>query len=165
LLMLQYVSGGNWGRLGRRFWEAAAGNLPLMAIAWLPIAFGMKLLYRWTDPEVAATLGWEKVHFYLNPTFFWVRGGLYFLGWWVLYRFLMSWSRKEEAGTTTPAQFVRVQNVSGFGIVFYAITITFASIDWAMSLYPEWWSTVWGMLFMVGQVLTTLCFTIWLLVK
>src|SRR5262249_43724113 len=63
------------------------------------------------------------------------------------------------------AQFVRVQNVSGFGIVFYAAALTFASIDWAMSLYPEWWSTVWGMLFMVGQVLSSLAFTIWLLVK
>jgi len=78
---------------------------------------------------------------------------------------LMRWSKREEAGTTTPAQFVRIQNLSGFGIVFYAATITFASIDWAMSLYPEWWSTVWGMLFMVGEVLTAFCFTIWLLVK
>jgi len=58
-----------------------------------------------------------------------------------------------------------IQNLSGFGIVFYALTITFASIDWTMSLYPEWWSTVWGMLFMVGQVLTTFCFTIWLFTR
>src|SRR5262249_25388190 len=115
--------------------------------------------------EAAAKLGQSKVDLYLNPTLFWVRGIFYFLGWWVLYALLMRWSKREEAGTTTPAQFVGIQNLSGFGIVFYAITITFASIDWAMSLYPEWWSTVWGMLFMVGQVLTTLCFTIWLLVK
>ena len=168
LLMLQYTSGGNWGRLGRRFWEAAAGNLPLMFAAWLPIAFGMKILYSgWALPldQAVAKLGWEKVHYYLNPTLFWIRGIAYFTGWIVLYVLLMRWSKREEAGTTTPAQFVRIQNLSGFGIVFYAATITFASIDWAMSLYPEWWSTVWGMLFMVGQVLTTLCFTIWLLVK
>jgi hypothetical protein len=72
---------------------------------------------------------------------------------------------REEAGTTTPAQFVPIQNLSGFGIVFFGFSITFASIDWTMSLYPEWWSTVWGMLFMVGQVLTTFCFTIWLLTR
>src|SRR5258708_39389333 len=77
----------------------------------------------------------------------------------------MRWSKKEEAGETTPAKFVTVQNVIGFGIVFYALSITFASIDWTMSLYPQWWSTVWGMLAMVGQVLTTFCFTIWLLVR
>jgi len=168
LLMLQYTSGGNWGRVGRRFWEAAAGNLPLMLVCWLPIAFGMKLIYPWaamTAAEAAARLGAPKVQFYLNQNLFWARGIAYFLGWWLLYRFLMNWSKKEEAGETTPAQFVRVQNVSGFGIVFYAAALTFASIDWAMSLYPEWWSTVWGMLFMVGQVLSSLAFTIWLLVK
>jgi len=168
LLMLQYVSGGNWGRVGRRFWEAAAGNLLLMFVAWLPIAFGMKQLYSWAAmpyTEAIKRLGQSKVDLYLNPTLFRIRGVAYFVGWIVLYWLLMRWSKREEAGTTTPAQFVRIQNLSGFGIVFYAATITFASIDWAMSLYPEWWSTVWGMLFMVGEVLTAFCFTIWLLVK
>jgi hypothetical protein len=165
LLMLQYTTGGNWGRMGRRFWEAAAGNLLLMFLLWLPIAFGMKQLFPWTHPDVAATLGAQKIHYYLNAPFFLARAVFYFVGWGLLYLFLMRWSRKEEAGVSTPAQLVRVQNVSGFGIVFYAVTITFASIDWAMSLKPEWWSTVWGMLFMVGQVLSTLCFTIALLVK
>ena len=168
LLMLQYVSGGNWGRLGRRFWEAAAGNWWLMALAWLPIAIWMDKLYSWAAwpyAEAVQRLGQSKVDLYLNRNLFWARGGFYFIGWWLLYYFLMRWSQKEEAGQTTPTQFVRIQNLSGFGIVFYAITITFASIDWAMSLYPEWWSTVWGMLFMVGEVLTAFCFTIWLLVK
>jgi hypothetical protein len=173
LLMLQYVSGGNWGRVGRRFWEAAAGNWWLMFLFWLPIALGMKVLFPWANqPSDPAQLqsflhhyGASKIHYYLNPELFWVRGILYFLGWFLLYRALMRWSIREEAGESTPAKFVTVQNISGFGIVFYAVTISFASIDWAMSLYPEWWSTVWGMLFMVGQVLTTFCFTIILLVR
>ena len=165
LLMLQYTSGGNWGRLGRRIWEAAAGNWWLMLLFWIPIAVGMKTLFTWTKPEVAATLGADKVHYYLNTPFFLVRGVIYFAGWAILYTLLKRWSIREEAGTTTPAQFVFIQNLSGFGIVFYAASITFASIDWTMSLYPQWWSTVWGMLFMVGQVLTTFCFTIWLFTR
>lgn len=172
LLMMQYCSGGNWGRVGRRFWEAASSNIPFMFLLWLPIAFGMKQLFPWANqPSDPAALqeflhhyGPQKIHYYLNPGFFWVRGFIYFIGWFLLYFFLMRWSRKEEAGQTTPAQFVPIQNLSGFGIVFYAVAISFASIDWAMSLYPEWWSTVWGMLFMVGQVLTAFCFTIILLV-
>src|SRR5260370_30524521 len=66
LLMLQYVSGGNWGRLGRRFWEAAASNIWLIFLCWLPIAFGMKYLYSWVSmsPE---QLGPDKVKYYLNP--------------------------------------------------------------------------------------------------
>jgi hypothetical protein len=170
LLMLQYTSGGNWGRLGRRIWEAAAGNWWLMFLFWLPLAVGVKHLYPWAriwdDPSKSAQLlahyGPDKIHYYLNVPFFLVRGVIYFAGWAILYYFLKRWSIREEAGTTTPSQFVFIQNLSGFGIVFYGLTITFASIDWTMSLYPEWWSTVWGMLFMVGQVLTTFCFTIWL---
>jgi hypothetical protein len=173
LLMLQYVSGGNWGRLGRRIWEAAAGNWWLMLLFWLPLAFGVKHLYPWArvpqDPtklaQFMAQYGADKIHYYLNVPFFWVRGLIYFAGWAILYMLLKRWSIREEAGTTTPAQFVFIQNLSGFGIVFYAASITFASIDWTMSLYPEWWSTVWGMLFMVGQVLTTFCFTIWLFTR
>lgn len=165
LLCLQYTSGGNWGRLGRRIWEAGAGNLWLMLLFWLPIAIGMKKLFTWTDPKVAATLGADKVHYYLNTPFFLVRGVLYFIGWGLLYYFLKRWSVREEQGIATPQQFVAIQNLSGFGIVFYGATITFASIDWTMSLYPQWWSTVWGMLFMVGQVLTTFCFTILLFTR
>ncbi|MGZ4844800.1 MAG: hypothetical protein ACXV8M_10850 [Candidatus Angelobacter sp.] len=173
LLMLQYTSGGNWGRLGRRTWEAAAGNWWLMLLFWIPLALGVKKLFPWAriwdDPSKSAQLmahyGADKIHYYLNTPFFLVRGVLYFAGWAILYYFLKRWSVREEAGTTTPQQFVFIQNLSGFGIVFYGLTITFASIDWTMSLYPEWWSTVWGMLFMVGQVLTTFCFTIWLFTR
>lgn len=173
LLMLQYTSGGNWGRVGRRIWEAAAGNWWLMLLFWLPIAIGMKKLFVWAnvpqDPaehaKFLAHYGADKIHYYLNTPFFLVRGVLYFVGWALLYYFLKRWSIREEQGTTTPAQFVRIQNLSGFGIVFFGASITFATIDWTMSLYPEWWSTVWGMLFMVGQVLTAFCFTIFLLTR
>jgi hypothetical protein len=173
LLMLQYTSGGNWGRLGRRIWEAGAANWWLMFLFWLPIAFGVKRLYPWARvpqdraklAEFMAHYGADKIHYYLNVPFFWVRGLIFFAGWGILYYFLKRWSVREEAGVTTPAEFVFIQNLSGFGIVFYAATITFGSIDWTMSLYPEWWSTVWGMLFMVGQVLTTFCFTIWLFTR
>jgi hypothetical protein len=166
LLMLQYVSGGNWGRLGRRIWEAAASNLWLMFLCWIPIAIGMKadVLFVWTH-MTPQELGPDKVKYYLNPTLFIVRGLIYFAVWGFLVWSMIRWSQREEAGLTTPAQSVGIQNLSGFGIVFYGLSITFATIDWTMSLYPQWWSTVWGMLFMVGQVLTTFCFTIWIFTR
>ncbi|HZD94641.1 MAG TPA: hypothetical protein VE133_10335, partial [Candidatus Sulfotelmatobacter sp.] len=106
LLMLQYTSGGNWGRLGRRIWEAAAGNWWLMFLFWLPIAVGMKQLYKWaTVPQDAAAraafmahYGADKIHYYLNAPFFLVRGVLYFAGWAILYYFLKRWSIREEQG-------------------------------------------------------------------
>jgi hypothetical protein len=144
-----------------------------MALFWIPIAVGVKELFPWArvhdDPSKAAELiahyGADKLHYYLNVPFWLFRGVFFFVAWAIIFYFLKRWSVREEAGTTTPAQFVPIQNLSGFGIVFFGFSITFASIDWTMSLYPEWWSTVWGMLFMVGQVLTTFCFTIWLLTR
>ncbi|HEY7403790.1 MAG TPA: hypothetical protein VIB39_09725, partial [Candidatus Angelobacter sp.] len=113
----------------------------------------------------AKTLGADKVHYYMNAPFFIVRGLIFFAVWGFLAWRLYQWSKKEEAGETVPAKFVGIQNLSGFGIVFYGMSITFFSIDLVMSLYPQWWSTVFGMLFMVGQVLTAFCFTIWLLTR
>jgi hypothetical protein len=164
LLMLQYTSGGNWGRLGRRFWEASTRTLPLIGLFFIPILLGMKHLYPWTHMD-AAELGSSKIAWYLNSNFFIGRAVIYFAAWGFLTWRMGRWSQREEAGQTTAAQFVTVQNWSGFGIVFYGLTITFASIDWTMSLNPHWWSTVWGMLFMVGEVLSTFAFTIILLVR
>jgi hypothetical protein len=166
LLMLQYCSGGNWGRLGRRFWEAGATTLPLMFLLWLPLVFGMRTLYPWTAGyEHPSALQAQRAHLWLNPTGFVVRGLIYFALWGFLAWRMRRWSHVEESGLATPARFVGIQNLSGFGIVVYALTITFASVDWVMSLNPEWWSTVWGMLFMVGEVLTTFAFTIWLFAR
>jgi hypothetical protein len=145
---------------------AATRVLPILTLLFLPIVLGMSHLYEWTHADIVnADPVLRGKHLYLNTPFFLVRGVLYFAGWAILYTVLKRWSVREEAGATTPAQFVFIQNLSGFGIVFYGLSITFATIDWTMSLYPEWWSTVWGMLFMVGQVLTAFCFTIWLFTR
>lgn len=168
LLCLQYTTGGNWGRLGRRFWEAAATTLPLMFLFWLPLVFGMHHLYPWTNHPVdehMSVLEINRAKLWLNPVAFVVRGIIYFILWGIWTWRLRRWSFLEEEGRTTPAAFVGIQNFSGAGIVMYALTITFASVDWVMSLNPHWWSTVWGMLFMVGECLTTFAFTIWLLAR
>lgn len=167
LLMLQYVTGGNWGRIGRRFWEAATRCLPLTFLYWLPIALGMKALYPWagwSHAEAVREIG-SKGSWYLTPAGFWQKGIVFFLIWWAFAAYMGRWSKKEEEGRATPEKFITVQNVSGVGIIVYGFTVTFAAIDWVSSLNPYWFSSVWGMLFMVGQVLTTFAFTIWLLAR
>src|SRR5947209_2416494 len=169
LLMLQYVSGGNWGRLGRRFWEAATSpySILLMFLFWLPLAFGIHHLYPWAHEsrEHMSNLEINRARLWLNPTAFVIRGIIYFLLWGFWAWRLRRWSYVEEEGRATPAAFVGIQNFSGAGIVMYGLTITFASVDWVMSLNPHWWSTVWGMLFMVGECLTAFAFTIWLFAR
>ena len=164
LLMLQYTSGGNWGIIGRRFWEAATKTLRLMFVLWLPIVFGMKDIFPWYKMSGDELLPDRKA-LWLNPKLFVVRGIIYFILWGLWAWRLNRWSRTEEDGLRTPQKFISIQNFSGAGIVMYGLTITFASVDWVMSLNPMWWSTVWGMLFMVGQCLTAFAFTIWLLAQ
>ena len=164
LLMLQYTSGGNWGIIGRRFWEAAIKTLPLMFLLWLPLVFGMKIIFPWTHMKPEELVS-DRAKYWLNPTLFVVRGIIYFLLWGLWAWRLNNWSRTEEEGRSTPQRFVSIQNFSGAGIVMYGLTITFASVDWIMSLNPMWWSTVWGMVFMVGEALTAFAFTIWLLAQ
>jgi len=167
LLMLQYVTGGNWGRIGRRFWEAAIRCLPLTFLFWLPIALGMKLIYPWalwSRDQAIHELGF-KGSWYLRPEGFWWKGIIFFLIWFLLGWYLRRWSKLEEEGHTDGVKFITVQHVSGVGIMLYALTVTFAATDWVSSLNPYWFSSVWGMLFIVGEVLTTFAFTIWLLAK
>ena len=166
LLMLQYTTGGNWGVLGRRFWEAATSTptLLFMFLCWLPLVVGMKDLFPWSNmkPEELVV---DRAKYWLNPKLFIVRGIIYFLLWIFWAWRLRRWSDREERGEATPQSLVNIQNFSGAGIIVYGLTITFASVDWVMSLNPMWWSTVWGMLFMVGECLSTFAFTIWLLAR
>jgi hypothetical protein len=164
LLMLQYTSGGNWGILGRRFWEAATKTIPFMFLMWLPLVFGIKTLYPWSTMKPEELVA-DRAKYWLNPKLFVIRGLVYFALWAFWAWRLRRWSAKEERGDSTPESFIRIQNFSGAGIIVYALTITFASVDWVMSLNPMWWSTVWGMLFMVGECLTTFAFTVWLLAR
>src|SRR5262245_38164158 len=158
LMMIQHLSGGQWG-VFRRVFEASSRTLPLVTVLFIPVALGMTSLYPWTHPDVVQ--GDEILEHkaaYLNSGFFLVRALIYFAGWnwlaWTLNRL----SKRQDDGEMKVN--LTIQRLSGFGIVFYALTITFAGIDWIMSLNPHWYSTLFGFLMMGGQGLTTLAFTI-----
>jgi len=153
LLMLQHMSGGGWGVVLRRIFEASARTLPWMAVLFLPIALGASRLYPWTDAaRVAADPVLAEKALYLNLPFFYVRAALYFAIWCGLAWFLATWSARQDA-TGDPGLARRMRATSAVGLVVYALTMTFASIDWGMSLEPHWFSTMYGFLFIGGQAL------------
>jgi hypothetical protein len=160
LLMLHHLAGGGWGFALRRILEAATRTLPLSAIFFVPVVFGIHSLYEWSQPDVLesdAILSQKTP--YLNVPFFLTRALIYFAAWMLIAHFLNKWSNEQDE-TGDLALIGRFQRLGGAGIFVYGVTITFASIDWAMSLEPHWFSTIYGALFMVGQVLTALAFTI-----
>jgi hypothetical protein len=158
VLMLRYVTGGAWGVPIRRPLESATRTLPLVALFFVPLLFGLKSLYPWARPEEVARdpLLHHKAA-YLNVPFFLGRGAIYIAAWLALAFFLNRWSRRQD---TAPGPEVtrRLQLVSSGGLVVYGLTITFWSIDWLMSLEPRWYSTMYGVLLMAGQALAALAF-------
>ena len=158
LMMIQHLSGGAWG-VFRRVFEASSRTLPLLMILFVPVLLGMNHLYPWTDHGLVATDHiLEHREPYLNMWFFISRAVIYFAGWWALSYFLNKWSLQQDAGDV--AVNLRLQRLSGAGIVFYALAVTAAGIDWIMSLNPHWYSTMFGFLIMGGQGIAALAFTI-----
>jgi len=155
LLMVQHLSGGLWGLSIRRILEAASKGLPLMAVLFIPLALGRNHLYEWmTNASLTEHNAW-----YLNMPFWWGRLVLYFAIWLGIAYVLNKRSALQDS-PLTPATQPRFQLFSGIGLLLYSLTISFAAVDWVMSLDPHWGSTIYGMIFMAGQGLSALAFCV-----
>jgi len=165
LLMLHHLVGGNWGFVIRRILEAGTRTLLLMLLLFIPVLAGVHSLYDWSRPDVVARDAvLQAKQAYLNVPFFVVRAAVYFFAWVAFAFFLNRWSAEQDA-SRNPLFLRRFQLLSALGIVVYSLTITFASIDWAMSLEPHWFSTIYGMFFIVGQALAALAFAIVIVIR
>jgi hypothetical protein len=161
--MLHSLSGGAWGVVIRRVLESGMRTLPLMLLFFLPLLFGLQDLYEWARPAAVsedAVLRHKSA--YLNTRFFFVRSMLYFAVWIGGALLMTKWSRDLDR-TADPRLISRLRVLSGLGLVLYALTITFASIDWLMSLEPHWYSTIYGVHFMGSHALSAFAFAILLL--
>jgi len=159
VLMLHHLVGGLWGFVIQRVLETAARLLPLMAILFIPILIGLPYLYEWTHGEAGEIAALKHKSAYLNVPFFVVRAVLYFAIWTLLAYLLGRWSRRVDE-TGDPELVSKMEHLSGPGLVIYGVTMTFAAVDWVMSLEPEWYSTIFGLAFLVGQGLSALCFAV-----
>jgi hypothetical protein len=163
LLMLQHLSGGQWGLVARRVFEASSRTLPLVVLFFLPILFVMPTLFLWARPEaVAGDQILQAKAPYLNVPFFMVRAAIYFGFWMVCVWLLNKWSAAQDRGeqATDLAGMVRFRTLSAPALLFLVLTITFAVTDWVMSLDPHWYSTIFGLMFVAGFGLAAFAFTI-----
>ena len=160
LLMLQHLTGGGWGLVIRRVLEAATRTLPLVLVLFVPIVLGAQRIYKWTDAnEIAEHPVLQEKSKYLNLSFFTVRAAIYFAIWLALAYFLNRWSLLQDR--TADRKYTKNMRVlSGPGMVLFVFTVTFASIDWFMSLSWEWSSTIYGFIFVAAWGLSALAFTI-----
>ncbi len=167
-LMTHHVTGGGWGFILRRQLEAATRCWPYVLGMFVPIVIAMFLsmadghhgLYEWADPNIVKD---DKIltakYGYLNPLGWLLRAGIYFTIWFTLTHFLNKWSREEDL-SDAPIIRHRLSLMSGWGLILFLLTTTFATIDWVMTIEPHWYSSLWGAIFLVGQGLSTLCLMI-----
>lgn len=150
-VLIQYASQGGWGIVLRRIGETIFATLPVMAALFLPVWLGLHDLYEWSHAGAAehdALLRWKAP--YLNETFFLIRAALYFGCWSFIALLYYRGSRGQDA-TGNPAVSARLRRLAGPAIIVLALTQTFASIDWIMSLTPHWYSTIFGVYFFAGS--------------
>lgn len=160
ILLMHHTVGGKWGVVTRRLLESGTRTLPLMAILLIPILFGMTSLYLWARPELAEhddAIKWKSG--YLNVPFFIIRMVIYF-ALWMLYARILNRKSLEQDRTGDPALMVRMRQISAPGLVVFALSGTFAFFDLIMSLEPHWFSTIYGAMFLIGQMLETFAFII-----
>ena len=159
LVMLHGTTSGAWGFGIRRMLDAAMRNLPLMALLFVPLLLGgVHALYEWSHADaVAADPILQHKAVYLNRTFFTLRTVFYFGLWGALAYFML---KTTAGGVRTIAMLRWQRTLGGVGLGLYVLSMSFASFDWAMSLEPHWFSTIYGVLFVIGQGLSTFCLCI-----
>lgn len=161
ILMLHHLTGGIWGLAIRRLLEAGTRTLKVSALLFVPLLFGLSRIYLWAQPEaVAHDPILQSKHPYLNVPFFVARSVFYFLAWTALAHFMSKWSLELDGHRESLHISRRLRSLAGPGLLVMGFTVTFASVDWAMSLDPHWFSTVYGLMFLVGQVLSAMALVI-----
>lgn len=157
IVMMQSLTGGAWGVAVQRLAEAAMLTLPLMALLFVPVLVGVHDIFPWSHADLlAAHPKWQHRQGYLNLPFFAVRGFFYFA---VLSAFAYSiryWSVRQDKAEGTLLAGKRMRALGGGGLVVYVLCMNFASTDWVMSLEPDWYSTIFVVVFMAGQFLAAL---------
>jgi hypothetical protein len=150
-VMVHQMVGGEWGYLVRRFGEAAANVLPLLFVLFVPVLIGLNKIYPWADPDIHNSIVIHK-RGYLNPALFIIRYVIYFAVWILTARLLRVLSlRHDRMPDPRTRGFLRI--VSTAGLVAYFITMSLAAVDWIMSLEPQWYSTVFGLVVCIGQAI------------
>lgn len=159
IAMIHNLSGGKWGQAVRRIVEAGSGNMPLMAVLAIPLGICIfhRHIYGWAGQGPDPHLGPHKAIF-LTPARVFTRGVIYFAIWIATSFMIRLGSRREEETGRFSVHRV-FAGLSAFGLIFYVLSFTGATVDWVMSITPEWYSTMFTLIFLMGHMLSAFSFT------
>ncbi|MEX0776894.1 MAG: hypothetical protein WD042_14410 [Phycisphaeraceae bacterium] len=161
LMMIHRMSGGEWGRAIAGVCEASARTMPLFILLFVPLIFATTVIYPWTQLDSAGHMPHELESKapYLNLPFFYIRAAIYFAV-WTIGALVLARGGERQRATGDTALDNRLLRLAPPGLIVYVFTMTFAAVDWVMSLEPQWFSTIYGLVFIVGQGLAALALSI-----
>lgn len=163
ILLMHHTVGGKWGMPIRRMCEAGARTLPYMIVFVIPILLSLPTLYPWARPEAAHDPNLISKASYLNVPGVVIRSIFYFVVWTYYAWRLSKWSAEQDV-SGDEGLIGKMRAVSAPGVVVFTFVTTFAFIDWVMSIEPHWFSTVYGVMFIIGQMLESFAFMIALVI-
>ncbi|HVB85590.1 MAG TPA: hypothetical protein VNK23_02865 [Candidatus Dormibacteraeota bacterium] len=164
ILMLHHLTGGRWGYPLRRILEAGTRSLWVMAVLFIPIFFGIRELYAWSRPDtVAADPILQQKQWWLTTHGFIFRAVIYFVILLVLVTLLNKWSRAQDQSGDPFKYKSKMTALSAPGVILWGFIVTGAAVDWVMSLEPHWFSTIYGMLWIIIEVLVAMSFSVFVL--
>lgn len=158
LILIAHLTGARWMLMFRRFAELMASTCFALAVAFIPIALGIGHLYQWAFPieslpsHVRELMEHKKV--WLNQPFFLVRTVIYFVVFLVTSELFLRWSARQDP--EDPSSTTRIRTLAGASIWPVVFSLTFASIDWFMSVDAAWVSTMYPVYFFAGSFLAAL---------
>ena len=164
VLMLQYLTGGAWGVVIRRIVEAGSRTIKLVVVLFIPLAIGVYFgkFYEWTHlPPTDHVM--EARGIFMTSWFWILRSGIYFALWGIMVYLLNKWGADQDKTNTVEESRLVLEKASRFSgptMVIYSLVVTFAVVDWVMTLDPHWFSTMWGLLFVAGWALSCFCFAV-----
>jgi hypothetical protein len=163
-VLMAHLTRAGWSVSLRRVVEVVASNVWIFAVLGVVVLWGLRDLYPWAAQFAAGDLDELNRHKspYLNPTFFAIRIGFYFVCWIGLSAHFLSRSRRQD-DSGDPALTRGLEKLSAPGTILFALTLTFAAFDLLMSLYPHWFSTIFGVYYFAGCVVGSVSFVILLL--
>jgi hypothetical protein len=158
--MIHYLTAGQWGFPARRIFEAGFLTLPAMAVFFVPIFFGLRQLYPWAHPGAVAAdnILRQRAAFENLPAFI-IRALVFFAIWIFIALRLRKWSLQQDM-TNDLSPTIKIRKLSGPAIAIVPLTVSFALLDWAMTIEPHWSSTVFPVIILSGQILMAIAFAI-----
>jgi hypothetical protein len=161
--LIHHLTGGCWGIVTRRFFEAGYLTLPVMAVLFVPVLISLRELYPWANPAtVLADKILQQRSSYENIPAFILRAIFFFAVWIQIAFWLRKWSLQSD-GAAGLAATARAKALSGPAMVIVPLVATFAFVDWIMSLEPSWFSTIFSLILLAGGILIAIAFGLLLL--